>query len=125
MKRLFAPGSLFCRLVFIGSLLLITVLSLMPMPDGQTLFPHQDKVSHGVTYVYLFVVGWWAWFLARFQWHLALLLLADGIAIELLQGVGGYRSMEWLDLLANIAGIGIGWLLVITIKARIPHPKPE
>ncbi|MGS2724228.1 VanZ family protein [Porticoccus sp. GXU_MW_L64] len=112
MKRIFLPGSIFCRLAFGGSLLLITALSLMPMPDGELRFPHQDKVSHAVAYVYLFVLGWWGWFVTRPRWRLALILLTYGILIELLQGMTGYRSMEWLDLLANITGIGVGWLLV-------------
>ena len=112
MKRFFLPGNVFCRLVFIGSVLLVTTLSLMPMPDGDMLFTHQDKVSHSIAYIYLFVVGWWGWFFARSLWPLALLLLGYGMLIELLQGAGGYRSMEWFDLLANMVGIGLGWLFV-------------
>ena len=119
MKRLFLPGSIFCRLVFIGSVGLVTALSLMPMPDGEILFPHQDKLSHSIAYIYLFVVGWWGWFVARRCWPLALMLLGYGILIELLQGAGGYRSMEWLDLLANVTGIGIGWLLVIGCRKQV------
>ncbi|MCV6604987.1 MAG: VanZ family protein [Porticoccaceae bacterium] len=76
-------------------------------------------MSHTVTYIYLFCLGWWGWFFNRNCWPLALLLLGYGIAIELLQSLTGYRSMEMFDLMANVAGIGLGWLLIKMIGHRL------
>lgn len=38
-------------------------------------------------------------------------LLGYGCLIELAQGLTGYRSAEWLDVLADAAGIVLGWQL--------------
>ncbi|UTW46704.1 VanZ family protein [bacterium SCSIO 12696] len=92
------------------------------MSGGEPWFPHQDKLHHGLAYVYFYGLGWWALFYNRGfsgQRNLALLLLGYGILIELLQGATGYRSMEWLDLLANILGIGTGWLLVRAVAKQL------
>ena len=44
----------------------------------------------------------------RSYWRIALGLFAFGVLIELLQRMVGYRSAEWLDVAADVAGIIVG-----------------
>ena len=47
----------------------------------------------------------------RSYWRIAIGLLAFGVLIELCQRAVGYRSAEWLDVVANVLGITTGLLL--------------
>ena len=53
MKMLFTAGSGFTRLMFWELLVLISISSLVPGPEGEMLLPHQDKVFHAVAYISL------------------------------------------------------------------------
>ncbi|MFZ5484266.1 MAG: VanZ family protein [Pseudomonadota bacterium] len=93
--------------LFLGWLLLlgISVLSLLPtesLPDVQT----HDKLGHFLAWGMLM-----AWFSQIIRAHgpLAASLWAYSGAIEVLQGLSGYRDMSGLDLLANGLGILTGW----------------
>jgi hypothetical protein len=52
-----------------------------------------------------------------------------GISLEFLQGLSGYRTFEYSDILANTTGVLFGWLLaktrmancLIGIKTRLTH----
>lgn len=109
------------RMLFWLSLIVITYLALRPMSGGSMLFPFQDKVLHAAAYIYLYLCGWVAFAFMRSPWvlKLAIGLLIYGIAIEVLQGIGGYREAEFLDLAANISGIGLGVLAVSFYKRTI------
>ncbi|MGB5344941.1 MAG: VanZ family protein [Woeseia sp.] len=69
-----------------------------------------DKVAHGAAFALLAV-----WFSGQYAprawWRIALGLSAFGMLIELCQRMTTYRSAEWFDLYADIAGIVIGLLL--------------
>jgi glycopeptide antibiotics resistance protein len=41
-----------------------------------------------------------------------------GISLEFLQGIGGVRVMETLDMLANSLGVLTGWGLALLEKER-------
>ena len=91
-------------------LVLATVtFSLMPAPpEGPTLI--NDKVLHAS--IYFVLASWFAGiYLSSRYLRIAVLLLLLGGAIELLQLVGGARMGEWLDMLANAAGILAGLVL--------------
>lgn len=104
-------------------ILLVTVLSLLPtqrLPDVS----YNDKLGHFLAYFTLM-----AWFGQIYGRRLvpALSLLAMGASIELLQGWSGYRDMSGLDMLANAAGVAVGWLfsrrspdLLIKLEACLP-----
>jgi len=86
--------------------LLVTVLSLIPvqeLPDVS----YNDKVSHLLAYFSLM-----AWFGQIYGARLkpTLILIAMGGLIEVLQGWSGYRDMSALDMLANSAGVALGWV---------------
>ena len=72
-----------------------------------------DKWSH--MFAFLVLTVWFAGlYRRRSYWQLALWLLAFGAMIELCQGAIGHRSAEWLDLVADaagiLAGLGVAWV---------------
>ncbi len=99
---------------FILLLLIVGAGALAPVSVEVPLFPGQDKVVHALTYAVLFVAGWLAYGRGGpFHWPIHFALLAYGAGLELLQGMTGYRAAEWADLAANLAGQGLGNLLII------------
>lgn len=69
-----------------------------------------DKLLHGMTFAFLAV-----WFCGQYArrayWRVVIGLLAFGILIEISQRMVAYRSAEFLDIAANLAGISSGLLL--------------
>ena len=94
-----------------GLLLLVLGLlaALTSVPAAATLAVN-DKLIHLLGFVGLMV-----WFGGIFQPRLgpvlALGLSAYGLLIELLQSLTVTRHAEGLDLLADVAGVLLGWLL--------------
>ncbi len=66
-----------------------------------------DVWLHLLTFFFLSV-----WFAGQYSrssyWRLVVGLTAFGILIELIQRMISYRSAEWMDLAADVGGIGIG-----------------
>ncbi|TNE79000.1 MAG: VanZ family protein [Gammaproteobacteria bacterium] len=95
---------------FFGSCLTgVLILMLMPLGNGQML-PGQDKLLHGVIFLFLFLLGTRAFPSTPDHKKLFVGLLAYGVIVELLQGLTDYRSMDVLDVLADVAGLFVGWL---------------
>ncbi len=103
----------------ISIVLLITVLAATLMPAIWfwsdrvrllSLVGGVDKWSHFAAFLVLAL-----WFSGLFRkrsyWRVAVGLLAFGILIELCQRLVGYRSAEWLDVVANALGIAVGLFL--------------
>ena len=90
----------------------VVVMSLIPGPPSPPVLTW-DKSQHGFSWGLL---SWWflqAWEGRRpVGW--CLFLLAVAALVELLQGATGYRSSEWLDMLANTVGLVIGLTLWFT-----------
>jgi len=100
----------------------IVWLSLAPSPPKLD-FTMGDKVGHLVGYGTLMI-----WFCQLYGSRHARLVFAAGfaimgVAIEFIQGATGYRSFELLDMLANAAGVLLGWatarLLGVAWLARV------
>lgn len=100
-------------------LLLVLVATLMPavwfINDSRELVTWLmgvDKWLHLATFVFLAV-----WFSGQYErssyWRLAIGLVLFGILIEICQRMVSYRSAEWLDLAADVGGVGIGLLLAL------------
>lgn len=97
-------------------LCLAAVLALCLMPPA----PHLpdtgwDKTNHALAFAVLALLGLLA-YEGRTLRVLAA-LLAFGALIEVLQSLTGYRSAEWLDLLADGVGLAAGWPLAIWLGA--------
>ncbi len=105
----------------------VIVLSLIPPPppDDYSLLglpfqlPHGDKVGHIVTYFIL--MGWFIqiYHTPQRRWHYMIGFLFLGIFLEILQGLGGTRTADWRDVIANSVGILIAWQLAKTSFAHI------
>lgn len=102
------------RAVSVLLLLLVVAAAIMPAiwlwPDRVRIvrwFADIDKWAHAITFCVLAI-----WFAGQYRkrayWRIALGLLAYGVLIELLQRLVGYRSAEWLDVAADVAGILVG-----------------
>ncbi len=103
----------------IALLLVITALSLMPLGGPVIDLPSSDKLLHAFAYVVLTLyfgelIGGGMRGLGR----VVVGLLAYGVAIELLQMLSPPRSAELADLVANLAGMLIGALLLGTPLGR-------
>ncbi|OGW51569.1 MAG: hypothetical protein A2Y81_08995 [Nitrospirae bacterium RBG_13_43_8] len=114
----------------IGWLLIaLTVfLSLTPTPPQVMDFYQSDKLEHLFTYTILML--WFAQIYGRDTYlFLGLSFIAMGVSLELLQGLSGFRTFEYSDILANTTGVLFGWLLaktrmancLIWFKTRVPH----
>lgn len=98
-------------------LLLVLVATLMPAVwflddtrDYVTWFMDMDKWLHAMTFLFLAV-----WFAGQYErrayWRIAAGLVLFGIVIEVCQRMISYRSAEWYDLAADVAGIAAGLLI--------------
>ena len=98
----------------IGWALVVTVvvLSLLPIPGP---VPGGDKLQHALVY---FAMTAWFCNLAvpGLYVGIGLRLLLLGAVLEVLQGFTGYRSSEWLDLLADATGIS---LAILACRGRL------
>ena len=99
-----------------GIALLLAVLFAMIMPTlwlpTPSRIPLADKWLHLLTFLFLSL-----WFTGQYSrqsyWRLVLGLVAFGALIELGQEMIPYRSAEWKDLVADVAGIGIGLAIAV------------
>lgn len=100
---------------------LVVYLSLTPHPPEQLSlpFPYADKLGHGFAYASLSL-----WFCqiclqARQRAAVVAALIGLGITLEFLQGMGGYRTFEIADMVANSIGTLLGLLLAHTPLGRL------
>ena len=94
-------------------------LSLTPHPPQPVTFWQADKLGHALAYGLLML-----WFCQVYRRRssrmlLALLLVTMGIAIEYLQRETGYRAFEYVDMLANAAGVMVGWAWARTLLGHV------
>ena len=99
-------------------LLLVMVAALSPAfwfdtkVDALTWFQHTDKWLHGLTFAVL--ATWFAGLFDRaVYWRVAAGLLVFGLLIEGCQLLVGYRMADWIDVVANVAGIIVGLTIAI------------
>jgi len=96
----------------------VTVMSLIAL-HGNWGYTHSDKVLHMTAYASS--MGWFMQLYPRHRqrFFLAVLLVAQGIGIEFLQGLTDYRSFDYWDMVANTLGVGLAWLLGFGFLSRI------
>jgi hypothetical protein len=88
-------------------LLTVATLTLMPSPPQVDLLSW-DKAQHSVAYAALMWTFLQAWE-GRHTLRWAILLIAVGVGLELLQGLLGGRFMEVFDMMANGLGVLLGY----------------
>ena len=102
-----------------GIFLLASVLAfaLVPAdwfwPDSlDSLFLVSDKWVHGITFMALAL--WFSGQYARHSyWRLITGLVAFGLLIEVTQRMVSYRTADWMDLLADLVGVGFGMAIAL------------
>lgn len=110
----------FARLLFFAALATLTILFIVPMQDvpvpmADTL---SDKAHHAIAFALLMLLGGFA-FPSQRPLRLALLLLAYGAVMEVVQGMSNLgRHASWADLAADGIGICIA-LVVLKIGGRL------
>lgn len=97
----------------------IIYLSLMQHPPEPVHFSNIDKLEHALAYSLLML-----WFCQIYKKRasrllLAVLLVALGVILEYLQGMTGYRTFDYADMLANASGVVVGWAWARTGLGRI------
>lgn len=100
-------------------LFLVLVAAMMPAVwfwddkvKGIVWFRSVDKWLHGATFLFLTV--WFAGlYRAQAYWRIAVGLLAFGLLIELCQRMVSYRTADWLDVGADVAGIVAGLAIAL------------
>lgn len=100
-----------------GLILLIIYLSLTPRPPQPAVgLPFGDKIGHGLAYFSL--MSWFAQLYQnpRHRLYLAIGFMVLGGGLEILQGLGGVRSADIWDFLANTSGVLIAGLAVFLTK---------
>ena len=130
--------ALLARALFVALVSVVTWLTLTPSPENADsgfalarwaatlLFGDAgltDKVAHFMAYSALGACAFWARLtLAGRLWTTPLALAAYGAALEGAQGLGGVRSPELADALANglgaVAGFAGAMALALLAKAR-------
>ena len=95
------------------------VRPLAPHQGPENWFPQADKLHH----LWYFGLLWWLGLEAGFRagWPLALGLLAYGASIEIAQTLTSTRAASALDLVADSAGIALGWLVTRWRSGREPE----
>ncbi len=76
--------------------------------------PNEDKYAHLISYGG--TMWWWAqlWPAWKKRLLLALLLALMGVAIEFAQSATGWRTFDVMDMVANSAGVLVGWVMAVT-----------
>lgn len=85
--------------------------SLTPSPVELPEFALSDKLAHFLAYAWIML--WFGFIYPPGKRHrlLGLSLILLGVTLEMLQGAGGYRSMEIADASFNALGVLAGGLL--------------
>ena len=90
---------------------IIVYLSLAPTIEMPLTAEGSDKYAHVAAYAMLMF-----WFMqiygsVRSRVATAAGLASLGIGLEVLQSYTGYRTFEYADMAANVAGVVLGWLI--------------
>lgn len=94
-------------------------LSLMPHPPEPVAFNGVDKLEHLLAYAGLMLWFCQVYAERKIRLRLFVALTAMGVGIEFLQGMGGYRYFEYVDMLANTIGVLVGWGSARTVLGKI------
>jgi VanZ family protein len=97
----------------------IVWLSLTPSPPKLDI-QQGDKLGHLAAYGVLMFWFCQLYRSRRARVGYALGFIAMGIAIEFIQRATGYRSFELWDMVADGAGVLIGWLLAVPAGHGLP-----
>ena len=106
------------RVAFFISRIFIFYLSLIPASELEffkALSFIGDKISHGVIFFYISILGMFCDFKIKYYIFMAI-IFSFGLTIEIIHYVHPYRYFEWADLLANSIGIILARLIYYSFQ---------
>ena len=106
------------RGAFFISIILIFYLSLVPASELEffnALSFIGDKISHGVIFFYISILGMFCDFKIKYHIFMAI-IFSFGLTIEIIHYFHPYRYFEWSDLLANSIGIILARLIYYSFQ---------
>jgi len=92
----------------LGLTMVVAILYLSLMPSPPKVEEISDKWQHAFAYALL--MSWFVQLVQR-RWLAAICLVVMGVGVEFVQGWSGLRYYEEMDMVANSAGVLIGWLM--------------
>ena len=99
------------RTAFCVALLAVAWTSLLPPDDLPRDLAVSDKVLHALAV------------LSSLRWPAAVaVVVAFGLLVEIAQGISGYRSFEWADLLADAVGAVVGAVVASSLSRSRRSP---
>jgi len=108
--------------IALGWLLVAAVIwmSVTPSPPKVD-FEQSDKAGHLLAYG--LVMFWFAQLYAARAARIgyAALFVLMGVGLEFVQAQLGYRTYEVFDMLANSAGVLVGWALALAFPRALPR----
>ena len=103
----------------------INALALTPGPYlPPEIFNWWDKAQHAIAFGVLAVLAVLAYPEAS-RLRIALLLIGQGVLIEVLQYYGGYRFGDWQDAVADGVGVLLGLAMARVMDFWLSHKHPE
>lgn len=110
------PTKLF-RSAAIGAAVVVAWFAFKPTTGVDDGLPW-DKANHALAFLGLTILTGCGWL--RLSWRsLAGIMLAAGIAVELIQGLPAVgRDADVWDVVADMVGFGLGWLALTRIRPR-------
>lgn len=105
------------RLAGIAIVIAIWILSLIPL-NGAPPVPGGDKAHHALAYFACMFCWAQVYPLPLQRLKLAIAFIVMGALVECAQGLTSYRFFEWLDMIANTAGVALAWL-VVTVQLSV------
>lgn len=105
--------------IFVG---LVILFSLIPSPPTTLEFKGADKLLHLFTYMAIMLWFGLIYLPGKRYQFLGIAFIIMGVMLEFTQGLIGYRSLEYFDMIANSFGVFLGWLIVRTpISSALLH----
>jgi len=101
----------------LGVILVATVvyMSLIPLsPPKVFIFQESDKIMHFSAYAVMMIWFGQIYLKKSVSLSIASGLIILGMVLEILQGLSGYRTFEYLDIMANILGVVFGFFITQT-----------
>ena len=116
----------YLKFLFWTSFVVINILALSPAPflPPLEIFNWCDKAQHAIAFAVLAVLAVLAYPEVS-KLRIALLLIGQGVLIELLQYYWGYRFGDWQDAVADGVGVLLGLAMVRVMDFWFFHKHLE
>ena len=107
----------FARMLqFLIALSIYCFFALVPNPQTYVKVHYSDLFLHGLGN-FLLVLSTWLVIAGRNQpWLVLVVALPFSLVVELAQGLTDQRTVDHRDMIANFAGIGVGFIVCLVLQ---------